>query len=163
MSQCGCRSVCSCLLCVCTHVFCGIDFCFHFLRGMNKVHLKSLHSSASQETYIRCHQFCKVIVVDAVPYVRAAFHQSYTTVAEGRMRVAGRGEKSNTGFSLSSSCILQDLQVGGGGLQQGASGSKQTRSSEFHAFAEDLVVFEVFTIESEGERGRGKWRERIES
>lgn len=65
-------------------------------------------------------------------------------------------EKISSGFGLSISCILQDLQVGGGGLWQGASGSKQTTSLKFHAFAEDLVVFEVFTIESKGERGSGK-------
>lgn len=98
-----------------------------------------------------------------MPYARVAFYKSYTTVTHGRMTVAGRREKKNSsGFGLSSSCILQDLQVGGRGLQQGASGSKQTNVLEvFRAFAEDLVVFEVFTIESKGERERQTGIERV--
>ena len=53
-----------------------------------------------------------------MPYARAAFYKSYTTVVHGRMKVAGRqgGVGSSSGFGLSTSCILQDLQVGGGGL-----------------------------------------------
>lgn len=111
-----------------------------------------------------CHQFCVVIVVDAVPYARAAFYKSYTMVAHKRVKVTGgQGEKGSSGFGLPSLCILQDLQVGGGWLQQGAPGSKQTTSFKFHAFAEDLVVFEVSSIESkgEGERQTGIERERI--
>lgn len=64
-----------------------------------------------------CHQFCEVIVVDAVPYARATFYKSYTTVAHKRMKVTGgEGKKSSSRFGLPSLCILQDLQVGGGGL-----------------------------------------------
>lgn len=53
-----------------------------------------------------------------MPYARAAFYKSYTTVVHGRMegcRQAG-GLEAALDFGLSSSCILQDLQVGGGGL-----------------------------------------------
>lgn len=109
-----------------------------------------------------CHQFSEVIVVDAAPYARVAFYKTYTTVAHERMKVTdGQGEKSSSGFGLSSSCILQHLQVGGGGLYQGAPGSKQTTSLKFHAFAEDLVVFEVSSIESKGEGGRQTGIERV--
>lgn len=51
------------------------------------------------------------------------------------------------------------------GCSTGARGSKQTRSLKFHAFAEDLVVFEVFTVERAGDKGggpAGKERARIE-
>lgn len=54
-----------------------------------------------------------------------------------------------------SSCILQGGQVVGGELQQGAAGSKQTADLKRRAFAEDLVVFEVSSIESKGERVGG--------
>lgn len=37
-------------------------------------------------------------------------------------------------------------------MKQGAAGSKQKVSLKLCAFAEDLVVFEVFSIESKGER-----------
>lgn len=53
-------------------------------------------------------------------------------------------------LSLLSSCILQVWQVGGGELQQGAAGSKQTAGLKLCAFAEDLVAFEVSSIESKG-------------
>lgn len=46
-------------------------------------------------------------------------------------------------------------------MQQGAWGSKQTTSLKFHAFAEDLVVFEVSTIESKGEGERQTGIERV--
>lgn len=55
------------------------------------------------------------------------------------------GKKARLG--LSCSCILQGWQVGGGELQQGAAGSKQTAGLKLCAFAEDLVVFEVSSVE----------------
>lgn len=116
-----------------------------------------MRSSTSHKKLL-CHQFSKVIVVNAVPYATAAFYKTYTAVSHERMKVAdGQGEESSSGFGLSSSCILQHLQVGGGGLYQGAPGSKQTTSLKLQAFAEDLVVFEVSSIESKGERGEASW------
>lgn len=43
-------------------------------------------------------------------------------------------------------------------MQQRAAGSKQTAGLKLRAFAEDLVVFEVSSIESKGERGAGGCR-----
>lgn len=67
--------------------------------------------------------------------------------------------------SLSSLCILQDLQVGGGGLYQGARGSKQTTSLKFHAFAEEILSSLKFPALRAKERsgggrgaGVGGWR-----
>lgn len=65
-------------------------------------------------------------------------------------------EKVSPGFGLTSSCILQDLQVGGGELKPVALGSKQT-SFTFHAFAEELVVFEVSSIQSKREGKEANW------
>lgn len=47
------------------------------------------------------------------------------------------------------------------GCNKGLRGQKQTTSLRFRAFAEDLVVFEVFTIESKGERERQTGIERV--
>lgn len=70
------------------------------------------------------------------------------------MKVGARQGEKKALLGLSSSCILQGWQVGGGELQQGAAGSKQTAGLKLRAFAEDLVVFEVSSIESKGEGGR---------
>lgn len=155
MSQCGSINVCS--LCVCV---CGIDFYFHFLSGINKMYLKSLYSSASQETYYTLSSVCEVTVVDVVPYARAAFYKSYTTVVHGRMKVAGgqgRREKKQFWILVSAPhvfCRTCKLEVES--CSKGASGSKQTTSLKFHAFAEDLVVFLKFPPSRAKERGRGK-------
>lgn len=70
------------------------------------------------------------------------------------MKVGARQDEKKALLGLSSSCILQGWQVGGGELQQGAAGSKQTAGLKLCAFAEDLVVFEVPSIERKG-GGRG--------
>lgn len=70
------------------------------------------------------------------------------------MNVGARQGEKKTLLGLSSSCILQGWQVGGGELQQGAAGSKQTAGLKRSAFA-DLVVFEVSSIESKGVGGEG--------
>lgn len=115
MSQCGSINVCS--LCVCV---CGIDFYFHFLSGINKMYLKSLYSSASQETYYtlssvlrghcsRCSAICQSCFLQKL-------HNSSAWKNEGCRRTGEAGKKTVLDFGLCSSCILQDLQVGGGEL-----------------------------------------------
>lgn len=51
-------------------------------------------------------------------------------------------------------CRVGKLEVES--CSKGAAGSKQTASLKRRAFAEDLVVFEVSSIESKGERRGGR-------
>ena len=47
------------------------------------------------------------------------------------------------------------------GCSEGLRGQNKQTRLKFHAFAEDIVVFEVFTIESKGERERQTGIERV--
>lgn len=47
------------------------------------------------------------------------------------------------------------------GCSEGLQGQNKQTCLKFHAFAEDIVVFEVFTIESKGERERQTGIERV--
>lgn len=51
-------------------------------------------------------------------------------------------------------CKTFKSEVEGG--SEGLRGQNKQTCLKFHAFAEDIVVFEVLTIESKGERDRGK-------
>lgn len=88
-------------------------------------------------------------------------HDLYKSITWKNEGCSWMGNKKNW-----SSCILHDLQVvggGRGGYSKGLRVKTNIHAWSFYAFAEDLVVFEVFTTESceEMERQTGIERVRI--
>ncbi len=131
MSQCGSINVCACPLCARMHVCVVLIFIFIFLVEYIKRIWKLYSPLPRKKLIVLCHQFCEVIVVDAVPYARAAFYKSYTIVgvadgqgrkqlwicalfliyftglASWRWRVVARGFRVKTNNELEVSCFCR--------------------------------------------------------
>lgn len=67
-----------------------------------------LASVSQKKLLVLCHQFCKVTVEE--------WHMAYIMIIEGKDEGWRQAGRTNALLGLSSSCILQGWQVGGGEL-----------------------------------------------
>ncbi len=87
------KLICVCVFAVYVSTCTSVQYWFLLVEYVKHIWKVLLLCLTKKLLYV-CHHFCEVIVVEALPYTRAAFYKSCTTVLIEEWRLqAGRGKK----------------------------------------------------------------------